>query len=219
MPGSHAANDRFKRAFDEWMRGSIALAALLHGFLFAFWPSMASSDISFNNEELAAIELPPEVDIPPPPESISRPAMPVVGDATIDEDVTIAETVLNEASFSNLPPPPTSSSGADDLSAAPRFTPMEVRPRVLNTREVQSALERAYPSILRDAGVGGKVDVWLFLDVDGSILKTQLRVGSGHESLDAAAMKVAMVFKFSPAQNRDRPIQVWVSQQITFSAR
>ena len=37
------------------------------------------------------IELPPEIEIPPPPEAISRPATPVMATADIDDDITIAE--------------------------------------------------------------------------------------------------------------------------------
>jgi hypothetical protein len=39
-----------------------------------------------------AIEMPPEVEIPPPPEEIRRPANPVVSAAQINQDVTISLT-------------------------------------------------------------------------------------------------------------------------------
>src|SRR5690606_1150313 len=116
------ANDRFKSGFGNWFWGSVFAAALVHFLLFAFWPEMSTADVSFSTDELEAIELPPEVDIPPPPEQIARPATPVVGDATIDEDITIAETTFEDNPIDNLPPPPTASA-SEDISAAPRFTP------------------------------------------------------------------------------------------------
>lgn len=211
------ANQRFKSRFDQYLGASLAVAALLHFCLFAFWPSMAASSMSFDPDELEAITLPPEVIIPPPPEQISRPAMPVVGDATIDEDITIAETVFESNPVNNLPPPRTTSADTQDISAAPMYTPFTVKPRVLNVSAVIQSMERNYPSLLRDAGIGGQVEVWFFLDVDGKVLKTQLKQSSGYDALDEAALQVAQIMKFSPAQNRDKPVQVWVSQTITFT--
>ena len=57
--------------------------------------------------------------------------------------------------------------GEVDLSAAPMFTPMTVRPEIRNRSEVQAALTREYPPILRDAGIGGTVVVWFFITEDG----------------------------------------------------
>jgi periplasmic protein TonB len=213
------ANDRFKSGFNNWFWGSIAAAALIHGMMFAFWPSMASSDVSFSTDELEAIELPPEVKIPPPPQAISRPAMPVVGEAKIDDNITIAPTTFEENPVNNLPPPPTSSAASEDISKAPTFTPFTVPPRLMNADEVGRALERTYPPLLRDAGIGGNVNVWFFIDEDGKVLKTQLAQQSGYPALDDAAIKIADIMKFSPAQNRDKKVQVWVSLPIRFSTK
>ncbi|HLE57765.1 MAG TPA: energy transducer TonB [Rhodothermia bacterium] len=213
------ANDRFKSGFNNWFWGSIAAAALIHGLMFAFWPSMASSDVSFSTSELEAIELPPEVKIPPPPQAISRPAMPVVGEAKIDENITIAATTFEENPVNNLPPPPTSSAASEDISKAPTFTPFTVAPRLLNADEVGRSLERNYPPLLRDAGIGGNVNVWFFIDEDGKVLKKQLAQSSGYPALDDAGLNVADLMRFSPAQNRDKKVQVWVSLPIKFSTK
>jgi protein TonB len=213
------ANDRFKAKFNDWFWGSMAAAAVIHGLMFALWPSMASSDVSFSSDELEAIELPPEVKIPPPPQAIQRPAMPVVGEAKIDEDITIAATTFEENPVNNLPPPPTSSASNEDISKAPTFTPFTVAPRLLNSADVGRALERNYPPLLRDAGIGGSVNVWFFIDEQGRVLKTQLNQGSGYPALDEAALKIADMMRFSPAQNRDKKVQVWVSLPIKFSTK
>jgi outer membrane biosynthesis protein TonB len=36
---------------------------------------------------------------------------------------------------------------------------------------VQRALERNYPPLLRDAGIGGTPVVWFFIDENGRVLK------------------------------------------------
>ena len=212
------ANDRFKRGFGNWFWGSMAVAAVLHFLMFAFWPEMSTADVSFTTEELEAIELPPEVEIPPPPEQIARPATPVISDAVIDEDVTIASTTFEDNPIENLPPPPTASAN-EDLSAAPRFTPFTVRPELRNRAEVARALERNYPPLLRDAGIGGETLVWFFIDENGRVQKTQINKSSGYEALDKAALTVAEQMQFSPALNRDKKVPVWVAIPIVFSAK
>ena len=39
---------------------------------------------------------------------------------------------------------------------------------------------------------------------------------SGHQALDDAALRVAPVFRFTPALNRDKAVPVWVRFPITF---
>jgi periplasmic protein TonB len=172
-----------------------------------------------SSEELTAIEIPDQIDIPPPPEQISRPATPVVSAAQIDDDITIAPTTFDANPIENLPPPPTSSSGDQDISRAPVFTPMTVAPELQNRTEVQRALERNYPPMLRDAGIGGRPTIWFFIDENGRVLNTKLEKSSGHPAMDEAAMAVAQVMRFTPALNRDKKVQVWVELPIIFTAR
>ena len=164
------------------------------------------------------IELPPEIEIPPAPEAISRPATPVMATADIDDDIMIALTTFADNPIDDLPPPPTNDAEAD-LSAAPVFTPMTVRPEIRNRSEVQAALMREYPPILRDAGIGGTAIVWFFISEEGRVLDSRVDVSSGHLPLDEAALKVADVFVFSPAVNREQIVQVWIQLPITFQVR
>ena len=106
-----------------------------------------------------------------------------------------------------------------DLSAAPRFTPMTVSPEILNRSEVQAALIREYPTILRDSGIGGQVVVWFYISEEGTVLDRRASESSGHDPLDEAALKVADVFRFTPAMNRDERVQVWIQLPITFQVQ
>ncbi|HKJ00876.1 MAG TPA: hypothetical protein VJ997_00435, partial [Longimicrobiales bacterium] len=63
------ANDRLKQSFTTWFWGSMIAATVIHFSVFAFWPELTAEDISYTSEELEAIELPPEIEIPPPPQS------------------------------------------------------------------------------------------------------------------------------------------------------
>ncbi len=108
---------------------------------------------------------------------------------------------------------------AGAVSENPVFTPMTVRPDILNRSEVQAALIAEYPPALRDAGIGGQVTVWFFISEDGTVLDRRISESSGQAALDAAALNVADVFRFSPALNREQIVQVWIQLPITFQVQ
>ncbi|NNM05230.1 MAG: M56 family metallopeptidase, partial [Gemmatimonadetes bacterium] len=114
-----------------------------------------------------------------------------------------------------LPPPP--SDARADLSAEPTFTPYTVRPDITNRSDVARALEADYPPLLRDAGIGGTVQVWIFIGEDGQVQNAQVDESSGHQALDEAAVRVANEIQFTPALNKDKPVPVWISLPITFT--
>ena len=213
-----SANDRLKQSWDNWFWGSIMAAVLVHFVVFQFWPNMSADDVSFAATDMEAIELPPEIEIPPPPEAIARPATPVIAEAEVAEDITIAPTTFEDNPVSDLPPPP-DNSGEADLSAAPTFTPYTVAPDLINRTDVQRALEREYPPLLRDAGIGGTARVWFFIDEEGRVQDRRLDGSSGHAQLDEAAMAVASIMRFTAALNRDKKVPVWVAFPITFQVR
>jgi protein TonB len=211
------ANERLKRNFNSRFWGSMIAATVMHFMTFAFWPELTAEDFSFEDVELEAIELPPEIEIPPPPQQIARPATPIIATADIDEDITIAPTTFEDNPVEDLPPPPEES--AVDLSSAPTFTPFTVAPAILNRNDVVRAMEREYPPLLRDAGIGGTVLIYFFIDEEGRVQDRRVNESSGHQSLDDAALAVSEIYRFTPAMNRDKKVPVWVSFPITFQVR
>ena len=105
------------------------------------------------------------------------------------------------------------------IQVGPVFTPMTVRPEILNRTYVQSALMRLYPPDLRDAGIGGSAVVWFYISDAGRVLHSEIDESSGHEGLDQAALKVATVFRFTPAEYRTEPVAVWIHLPITFAVQ
>ena len=104
-----------------------------------------------------------------------------------------------------------------DLVAAPTFTPYTVRPDLVNETEIMRALEAEYPPLLRDAGIGGTTNVHFFIDTRGVVQRVLVAETSGHEVLDSAALRVARIFRFTPALNQDEVVPVWVAIPITFA--
>ena len=81
------------------------------------------------------------------------------------------------------------------------------------------ALEKYYPPLLRDAGIGGTVNVWFFIDTEGRVVNTQINESSGYDAFDQAALKVADLMEFTPAYNRDKKVPVWVALDVTFEVQ
>jgi TonB family protein len=114
---------------------------------------------------------------------------------------------------------PSSLDPDQNLADKPTFTPFTVRPDVKNRPEIARAMEENYPPLLRDAGIGGTVTVWFFIDEEGVTQRTLINDSSGHLALDDAALRVADAIEFTPALNRDKRVPVWISLPITFTTR
>lgn len=215
-PATHdTANERFKRSYSSWSYLALVLATVVHFAFIQFFPNFEAADLSVVSEEIEAIELPPEVKIPPPPEQIARPATPKVATAPVDEDITIAPTTFEDNPVDNLPPPPPGASPSDQ----PAFIARDVEPQLKNGREIRQLLERLYPPMLKEAGIGGTVVLWVFVDEAGKAAKSQVFKSSGYPAFDQAAQQIVEKMKFSPALNRDKPVGVWVQQAIQFTVK
>ncbi len=118
-----------------------------------------------------------------------------------------------------LPQPETSMdapAARDALADQPTFVVYDTPPVLQNVGEVQRALQRAYPRDLMDAGIGGRVEMWLYVDLSGAVANHELKTSSDNEALDRAAAEVVQQMRFSPARNQGEPTAVWVSQWVAF---
>ncbi|WP_420463013.1 energy transducer TonB [Candidatus Palauibacter sp.] len=206
------ANDQFKHASANWTHFGLLAAVGLHFGLFVLVRPFEAADLGTVSTEIEAVNFPPEVKIPPPPEAIARPATPRVASVDISEDITIAPTTFESVQTENLPPPPAGSSPAD----RPSFIPFDTDPVMTNQPEVQRILEREYPRTLKDLGIGGRVELWLYVTEDGTVGNFEVKTSSGNQLLDEASGKVVQAMRFTPAKNRDKVTAVWVSQWVTF---
>lgn len=209
------ANDRFKSHYGLILPTAVLVSVLVHMALFALFPSFRAADFDLEPDALAAIELPPEVRIPPPPEAIQRPATPRVSADILDEDITIAATTFEENPASELAPPPPDVEV--DPSEQPVYIDRDTEPRLLNAQEMLSLLGRLYPRALQEAGIGGEVLMWVYVDENGNPANAQINRSSGYAQLDDTALAIAERMRFSPAMLRDRPVAVWIAQPISFS--
>jgi len=209
------ANQRFKRSYRTVGALAVFASVAVHFAAFQFFPNIQAADLGVVHDELAAIDLPPEVRIPPPPEAIVRPARPRVSESILDEDITIAATTFDENPASELAPPPPDVEV--DPSEQPVYVDRDTEPRLLNGPEMIRLMDRLYPAILKEAGVGGDVLMWVWVDEQGNPGNARINRSSGRIQLDEVALAIAAQMRFEPAMLRDKPVGVWVAQPIAFS--
>lgn len=101
----------------------------------------------------------------------------------------------------------------------PRYTPYTVAPKLQNRDKVRESLVRNYPPELRAQGKGGRTDLWVYLNAEGRVERTQIKKSSGSDVLDEAAVRVALDMVFAPAENRGVPVPVWIQLPIVFMSR
>lgn len=220
-------------AFDD---AAVTMARLMSfeparkgGAATAVWIPMG---IGFRAQAAAGESAPVTTPAPAPAAAPDAAAAPATAAASIPAGVTVqapaaapvtsaapAAAPSKAAAAEATPAAPAAPADEPGVSDAPTFTPMTVAPRLSNLPEVQQALIDLYPQVLRDAGIGGTVNIWFFIDETGTVQKVQVKESSGYDAFDLAALEVGKRMRFTPARNRDTPVPVWIATDITFAVQ
>jgi TonB family protein len=144
---------------------------------------------------------------------------PAPAPVTIDVPIVTAELTAEQTTFVNIPidflPPPSAAPPANPADAPIRL-PFDVAPQIRNLDRVRQALRREYPPRLWESGVGGRVEMWFYVNENGVVERFQINQGSGSRQIDEAALRVAREFEFIPARYRGERVAVWILQGISF---
>ena len=169
---------------------------------------------------------------PPPPPPPAPPPQEVPDDVEVDEVVATLELSLDDAVFppaSPAPPtPPVVEPKPEPAPPPPPPAPPVVEtaePDVFDAAEVQpeliggpAAIRPAYPEFARRAGVEGQVIVQFVVDERGNVVDPVV-VRSANDLLSEAALDAVRKVKFTPGQQRGRPVKVRFSLPVTFRLR
>ncbi|MGB5304192.1 MAG: energy transducer TonB [Gemmatimonadota bacterium] len=208
------AHEVFKRSSRSRTSVAILAAVAIHATAFAFMPPFEAPAFASGTDILDILELPPEIVVPPPPEAIVRPAAPRLTPGAPADEATIDVVPFNDERWRRMSPVhPT-----DPPTDTPTWIQREQDPRLLNLDEVRGAMERLYPALLRDAGIGGVVVLWIFVGEDGRAQRTQVYRSSGYPAFDDTARRVASSMRFAPALNRDQTVGVWIQIPVEFTS-
>lgn len=219
MKGTAEGDERRRRSGRRSWRAALGIglfaSALVHAALVAFvvFPRPETWIASDADWRLRQVEMPPEVEIPPPPETFPRPAEPELTVVEVTELPSPADGAPEPSVETPVPEPPRVSAALDDR---PAVAPPEVAPSLEAPEHFRRRLKARYPRMLRDRGVGGVVRLVFFVDPAGEVTRVEVAGSSGHRVLDRVASQLAAEMQFLPALNRDRAVGVWVSQRICF---
>ena len=148
-----------------------------------------------------------QIQRPPPP---PRPAVPIETESDdVPDDVTIETTDLDfDQAPVDLPPPLPGATDAPEEEEILEFWKVEEKPTL------KKNVKPKYPEIARKAGLEGKVFVKFMVGRNGRV--QQVQVLRGQEIFRQSAIDAVMQFVFSPAMQNDKPVNVWMTQAITF---
>jgi protein TonB len=198
------ANKEFKARYTQYVRNAIIGAVVIHALIFILSPPFTFKPYRLKEEQFEVIDVPDNIEIPPPPKEIAMPSVPV--EAADDEDADtddLPETTFDD--FDEMPPPPPP--GGGDGGAFLAFD----EPPSLTHFEVP-----VYPDLAREAGIEGTVRVRVLVAEDGKVLNVSLISSDVTPAMEKAALAAAKRCRFSPAKQRTTPVKAHVMIPFNF---
>ena len=220
--------------------GKTAIPSLiLHGLLIggAVYATVGATEEAEKEQELVEFmeieETKPEQEAPKPEEPQPEPEQ-VQGTQTLDPPteppasipaVDLSAPAVSVEDFSGLgqlggvadaPPAPVAEAPpAEDF--AYELAVLERQPSLSNQGTIASVMERLYPRILQDAGIGGTVIMQFVIEPDGSVDMSSVKViDSPHEQLSDASIKAVERFRFRPGRYKGENVRVLIQMPITW---
>ena len=193
-----SANKAFKASYPKYVRYALFGAVLFHVALFVLSPPFTFKPYKLKEETFMVVDVPDNIEIPPPPKEIAMPQVPV--EAADDEEADtedLPETTFDD--FEDMPPPPPP--GGSDSGVFLAFD----QPPTMVYFEAPD-----YPVLAREAGIEGTVRVKVLVGEDGKVLHVSLISSDVTPAMEKAALAAAKKCRFNPAKQRTTPVKAHV---------
>jgi len=205
------ANFRFKKLYGKIFAIAMLVSFFGHIALIIATPSFSGETAKQEEASMEAVDLPPEVVIPPPPKALAKPSVPIAAQEEISEDITIDETT---------PPPPDLIPEVpvqeEKVEVEEFLMVAEVMPKILSMPprpEMPSYIARARVNVTT------KIEFYVTKSGDVDPTRTKIAVTSGYPELDEIAVEWAKQMKFHPALNRGEPVAVRMAMPIQWKSK
>jgi periplasmic protein TonB len=198
-------NARFKARYPVYMRWALLVSFVVFTLVFLFSPELVIDPYTLTEDTIEVIDIPDAIDIPPPPEELPKPQVPIEAapDAEVEDDVEIADTLVETFEDLELPGIGGSGSGND-------FVAFDTKPEIINY------VKPKYSEFAREAGLEGTVMIDVLVGTDGRVKEARIS-RSVHSALDSEALVAARRALFSPGKQREIPVEVWVTLPYNFT--
>lgn len=217
------ASDRKPDARGFTRGGLISLlvhSAVIGGAIFATLSARQSSGVAKIDTALVYLPQEPQHETPPPPEL----QVPLKGFQTVEVPVTIPTAIPPVDLQEHFDPKDFSGVGVEGGTATGVTPPSG--DQVYSTLQVDQPpallsappLDRDYPTLLRQAGIKGRVVIEAVIDTTGKAELTSIEVvQTPHPGFNEAAKRWMTRALFRPARKDGKPVRVLVRQAIDYS--
>jgi protein TonB len=199
-----------------------AIVALHVAAFAALWISPHRTAIATSAPVLVLMQLGAPTSAPPKP----LPHAPAPKTATRTEAPAPEVTVPPSDSSTAPPeavPAPVASIGTERTAPSPLITaPVAERPTPppLVLPDANAAYlanpPPEYPKASRRMGEQGRVILRVLIGTDGKAHRAEVRVSSGYERLDEAALKAVLAWKYEPGRRHGVPESMWFDVPVQF---
>jgi protein TonB len=199
------ANVKFKKGYNRYLRNSLFGAIAIHFLIFYFTPQFEFKPYVLREAYFEAIDLPEQFDIPPPPQEVAQPAIPMEAaeGEEVDDEADIAPTTFDDIdALPPPPPPPSEQSQAFYAFDEPPVLIKHISPR--------------YPDLARQAGIEGTVLLRVLVGKDGKVISASVLQSDVTPMMEKAAVAAAKQFRFKPAKQRTVPVKATMMVPIRF---
>lgn len=197
------ANAAFKSKYGKYVRNAVGWAVLIHFLVFALSPEWTFKPYRLKEEKFEVVDVPDNIEIPPPPKEVAPPQVPVEAAEGEEADEDIAPTTFD--SFEDMPPPPPPSGGSGDVFLAFDEPPVMV-----------DFVSPSYPPLAREAGIEGTVAVRVLVNEEGKVISADILSSDVTPSMEKAALEAARKCRFRPAKQRTVPVKAHVMIPFNF---
>ncbi|MBU8921589.1 MAG: energy transducer TonB [Bacteroidales bacterium] len=199
------ANQDFKSGYGRYLRNSLYVTLVIHFLGIYFSPSFEFKPYVLKEQEFIVVETAEDFEIPPPPEEISQPAIPMEAaeGEEVDDEAEIAPTSFDR--IENLPPPP-----APPSESAQAFYAFDEPPILVKH------VAPKYPSLAQSAGIEGTVLIRVLIGVDGKVEQASIINSDVTPAMEKSALAAAKKFIFRPARQRTVPVRASMAIPIRF---
>ena len=198
-------NAKFKKGYTRYLRNSLWGAIVIHFLLFYFTPQFEFKPYVLREEYFEAIDLPEQFDIPPPPQEVAQPAIPMEAaeGEEVDDEAEIAPTSFDRIEDVPPPPPPPSEQAREFYA----FDEPPILVRYVSPK---------YPDLARQAGIEGTVLIRVLVGEDGKVINASIIQSDVTPAMEKAALEAAKKFLFKPAKQRTVPVKAHMAVPIRF---
>jgi protein TonB len=201
---SARANLEFKLKYRKYLDVALIASLAIHLVAFVLLPSIEITGSKTVIDEIEVIEIPPEVDIPPPPKEIARPKIPVESlDESVEEEETIEDTSFDPTNLPDAPPPPP--------PGGQEFYVFDKAPKP------KKIVQPEYPMLARQAEIEGTIIVKITVDERGRVLHASILKSAAQNIFDKAALEAVKQWIFEPAEQSGNPVKATITVPLEFS--